>query len=171
MASCHDGNIVTFVYIMKCWIGWILVGLLIFGGCRPIAQAEMPNRWQTYRNPRFDFEFPYPEGWVESAPPENRDGVTFSDPKNPQVTIRAWAESLRSLQKSQPKPEPNFKTEQGVSGRLEVKIESQSSFTVTFHQNNVEYNWQGTAPNQQFSDYYRFFSYVASRFRIPNKSE
>lgn len=146
------------------------MGLLIFGGCRPTAQAQLPDRWQTYRNPRFNFEFPYPDGWSQSTAPENRDGAAFSDPKNPAVTIRGWAELMRSTQKSKPKPKPNFKTEQGVAGRLEVKVEKQSSFTLTIHQDGVEYNWQGVAPNQQFSDYYRFFDYVASRFRIPQKS-
>lgn len=149
------------------------------GGCQPPSQIALPelapqsSSWQTYRNDRFDFEFPYPAGWVTGIPPENRDGVTFSDPKNPDVTIRAWAEWRRPGRKSKSKQmlASNFKTEQGIPGRLEIKVENQSSFTVTFYQNNVEYNLQGTASNQQFGSYYRFFNYVASRFRIPEKSQ
>lgn len=175
MARRYDSNIVTFVYIMKCWWVWILAGTLVVGGCQPPSQIALPeilqsDRWQTYRNDRFDFEFPYPADWVKGTPPENGDGVTFSDPKNPQVMIRGWANLMRPSRKPKATPAPNFKTEQGVPGRLEIKVENQSSFTVTLYQNNVEYNWQGTAPNQQFGSYYRFFDYVASRYRIPQKS-
>jgi hypothetical protein len=167
MASCHDGNIVTFVYIMGRCISQIVVGLLIFGGCCLPVEGDLPDRWQLYHNPRFHFEFVYPEGWVQGIQPENRDGTTFNDPRNPQITIRSWAGLMRPNQKT--KPASNFKTQQGIPGRLDIKIDKQSSLTVTFQKNGMVYTWQGNAPREQFDAYYRFFAYVVSRYQIPNK--
>ncbi|HTL89083.1 MAG TPA: hypothetical protein VL134_06765 [Leptolyngbya sp.] len=152
----------------------MLVGILGLTGCEPLfqnraepLQAKLPDRWQTYRNARFEFEFLYPEGWVDSILPENRDGVAFSDPKNPGVEIRSWAEFVRSTPAKTPRPAPNFTTEQGLPGRLDVKVEPQiSTIALTLYQNNVEYNWRGTAPSGEFGNYYRFFSFIASRYRV-----
>jgi hypothetical protein len=144
---------------------------------------ELPDRWQTYRNPRFGFEFLYPDGWLFSIPPENQDGMAFNDPRNPAVEIRGWASLIRNLPSEKSKaltsvkpnsvkpsgPMPvNFTTEQGLASNLSVQIEKQvSSLELTLTQGGVQYRWRGTAPSQQFDDYYRFFYFVASRYRLP----
>ena len=110
----------------------------------------------------------YPEGWVDSIPPENQDGIAFSDPRNNGLEIRSWAKLKRP---DQPKPQstPNFTTEQGIAGRLDVKVDKQTStMMLTIDQKDVEYHWRGTAPSSQFGNYYRFFSFIASRYRVPN---
>lgn len=178
MASQHDVNIVTFVHIMQRWISWGLIGAVSLSGCQapqvvlPDALREVSqDQWQTYRNPRFSYEFQYPGDWVDSLMPENRDGVAFRDPRNPEVEIRGWAE-FKLREKSTASKQPmNFTTLQGIPGRLDVRIEPQQSFfSLTIYQGNVEYNWRGTAPSRQFDAYYRFFSYVANRYRVPAKS-
>jgi hypothetical protein len=171
MVCRHDSIIVTIVYIMKQGLSWVLVGLIGLTSCSSLPwngvgtqQERLPDRWQTYRNPRFGFEFLHPEGWVDSIPPENRDGIAFSDPRNPGLEIRGWAELKRSR-----KLEPNFTTEQGIPGRLDVKVEAQTSvMSLTIHHKDKEYHWRGTAPSVQFGNYYRFFSFIASRYRVPN---
>ncbi|MGG6269602.1 hypothetical protein ACQ4M3_36615 [Leptolyngbya sp. AN03gr2] len=160
---------------MKYGLSWVLVGLVGLTGCDSLPwersepqQNRLPDRWQTYRNPRFGFEFLYPEGWVDSIPPENQDGIAFSDPRNNGLEIRSWAKLKRPDQPKQPKATPNFTTEQGISGRLEVKVEAQTStMMLTIDQKDVEYHWRGTAPSSQFGNYYRFFSFIASRYRVP----
>lgn len=129
-------------------------------------QERLPDRWQTYRNERYDFEFLYPEGWIDSIPPETQDGIAFSDPRNPGLEIRGWAELKRSTnQKSQ---KPNFTTDQGIPGQLDVKVENQLSvMTLTIHQKEIRYTWRATAPTVQFGNYYRFFDFIARRFRVP----
>jgi hypothetical protein len=161
--------------IMKQGLSWILVGLIGLTGCdalpwsRSESQQSLPDRWQTYKNQRYEFEFLYPEGWIDSIPPQNQDGVAFSDPKNPGIEIRGWAELKRSTTnpKAQ-KPKPNFTTDQGIPGQLDVKVENQLSvMTLTIHHKDREYNWRATAPTVQFGNYYRFFDFIAKRFRVP----
>ncbi|GAP98158.1 hypothetical protein [Leptolyngbya sp. NIES-2104] len=163
---------------MKYGLSWILVGVLGLTGCDglPFGRSEpqqnrLPDRWQTYRNPRFGFEFLYPEGWVDSIPPENQDGIAFSDPRNNGFEIRSWAKLMRSTtpaKNSPAKPTPNFTTEQGIPGRLEVKVEKQTStMMLTVYHKDVEYHWRGVAPSSQFGNFYRFFSFIASRYRVP----
>ena len=158
---------------MKRGLNWVLVGVIGLAGCENLSwvradssQARLPDRWQTYRNSRFGYEFLYPEGWIDSIPPENQDGVAFSNPRNPGLEIRSWAELKRSTKT--PSPTPNFTTEQGLPGRLDVKVEAQTSMLMlTIYRKDVEYSWRGVAPSSQFGNYYRFFSFIASRYRVP----
>jgi hypothetical protein len=160
---------------MKQGLSWILVGAIGLSGCgvlpwEPVEpqQSRLPDRWRTYRNPRFGFEFLYPEGWIDSIPPENQDGIAFNDPRNSGLEIRSWAKLKRSENSAQPKPTPNFTTEQGIPGRIDVKVEAQSSvMMLTIAHKDVEYQWRGVAPSNQFGNYYRFFSFIASRYRVP----
>lgn len=151
----------------------LMLAIVLFS-CR--NNTDSAGSWKTYQNDRFGFEFLYPEQWVASIPPETRDGMAFSDPKNPNVEIRGWANYARSnsgtnLPQQSKLPQkpmpPNFTTQQGITGNLEVKINPKvSSMTITLLKNNILYYWQGSAPNQQFDAYYRFFYYIASRYRI-----
>ncbi len=164
--------------ICKSRIVWLLLGLVLTGfllGCGSV-DSTLSTNWKTYHNERFGFEFLYPDRWVESIPPENRDGIAFGDPQNPEVEIRGWADYERSVsgdrstQRSQPSLPSNFKTLQGVPGNLDAKIGTElSSLTLTLAKGKTRYYWRGTSPNQQFDNYYRFFNYIASRYRVPEK--
>lgn len=155
---------------MSALLGLTLVGLL--SGCQ---QSELPlvSEWQVYHNPRYGFEFPYPQAWVAAIPPDNQDGRVFHDPKNPAAEIRGWAgynvRDTISPQASNPKPlKPNFKTRQGRVGELKVDLGAEtSSMTLVLEQDDIRYYWQGRSPQQQFDDYYRVFYYIASQYRIP----
>lgn len=165
------------------WFRWIVLGFVCFGavvGCQE-AHFQMPDRWQTYQNPRYGFEFLYPEGWLASIPPENRDGIAFNDPRNPLVEIRGWASFISTAPQQRKKAvshsaqlssrQANFTTEQGFSGNLRVQIDPKiSSLNLTVTRGSIQYRWRGIAPSQQFDDYYRFFYFVASRYRVPMKS-
>ncbi|HBB33460.1 MAG TPA: hypothetical protein DDZ80_05575 [Cyanobacteria bacterium UBA8803] len=129
-------------------------------------------RWTTYRNPRYNFEFPYPSNWIAFPMPDNRDGQAFRDPQNPDFEIRGWAEfamlDASSLPRQAPSPQKNFTTNQGAVGKLQVDLGSQTSLmTLTLNQGEVLYNWQGQCQSKQFADCYRFFYYVASQYRLP----
>lgn len=164
--------------IHKSHLVCLLLGLVLtafLSGCGS-TDSSLGMNWKTYRNQRFGFEFLYPDRWVESIPPENRDGIAFGDPQNPGVEIRGWAsyERLvsddRSNRRSQPSLPSNFTTLQKVPGNLDAKIGTESSsLTLTLAQGETRYYWRGTAPNQQFENYYRFFNYIASRYRVPEK--
>ncbi len=160
----------------------LLLGLILTVfvlSCGPNDSTS--TTWKVYKNERFGFEFPYPDRWAESIPPENRDGMAFGDPQNPEVEIRCWAsyvrlansaakEPFRRDRKQQPPIPLNFTTLQGVPGNLDAKIGAQSSsLTLTLAQGETRYYWRGSAPNQKFDDYYRFFNYIASRYRVPTK--
>lgn len=110
--------------------------------------------------------------------PANGDGQAFSNPLQAEVEIRGAAGySLpenkearhKSLHHKQPKvSKQNFTTQQGLTGELQVEVDAQiSSMKLTLTQGKVLYSWQGQAPSKQFADYYRFFYYVASQFRVP----
>jgi len=153
----------------------LLVILLL--GCHS-SNLRSQSRWNNYRNPRYGFEFPYPSNWIAFPIPDNRDGRAFRDPQNPKAEIRGWAgnqlsEPKTSSPHSQPKALPrtqrqNFTTAQGLTGKLQVDIDSDTSLmTLTLSQRQVQYNWQGQCNSQQFADYYRFFYYVASQYRLP----
>jgi hypothetical protein len=146
---------------------YLLLGMaltIVLLGCRA-DDRNQPGNWTTYRNDRFGFEFLYPDRWVTSITPENRDGIAFSDPTNPNVEIRGWAgEEIGNQRKSVPS---NFTTQQGISGNLEIKVDAKVSLmTMTIVQNKIRYNWRGSAPSQQFDSYYQFFYYIASRFKV-----
>jgi hypothetical protein len=160
--SLNFRNFFSKVNVISLLIGMILAVFLL--GCRAYDRTPAGN-WTTYRNDRFSFEFLHPDHWVASEPPENRDGMAFSDPTHPNVEIRGWAGAeIRSPQKSVPS---NFTTQQGISGNLEIKVDAtMSSMTMTIVQNKIRYNWRGSAPSQQFGGYYQFFYYIASRFKI-----
>lgn len=162
----------------------LLLGLILTVfvlSCGPNDSTS--TTWKVYKNERFGFEFPYPDRWAESIPPENRDGMAFGDPQNPEVEIRGWAEYerlaptatprksfTRNSKQQLPTPSPlNFTTLQGVPGNLDAKIGAQSTLTLTLAQGETRYYWRGSAPNQKFDDYYRFFNYIASRYRVPTK--
>jgi hypothetical protein len=49
------------------------------------------GNWNTYRNPRYKFEFPYPSNWVSLLMPDNRDGRVFRDPHSSSFEIKGWA--------------------------------------------------------------------------------
>lgn len=149
-----------------------LLGVTLAGWLSGCQQAELPlaSDWQVYHNPRYDFEFPYPQAWVAASPPDNQDGRVFHDPKNPAAEIRGWAGyNVRDTISPQPQPlKPNFKTRQGVLGELKVDLGGEtSSMTLVLEQNDIRYYWRGRSPQQQFDDYYRMFYYVASQYRIP----
>lgn len=148
-------------------------------GCSPPAKSPSGS-WQTYRNARYNFEFPYPDNWVAGQAPANGDGQAFSDPKNPVVELRGWAgynvpaaHRKRSHNNNNDQPKPlklNFTTEQGLSGELKVDLRSpESSMTLTLVEGDVRYNFQAKAPNKQFADYYKFFYYVASQYRVSSQ--
>ena len=114
--------------------------------------------------------------------PDNRDGRSFRDPKNPSLEIRGWAAnklpdmialSSKKLFKNSPKPQlQNFTTDQGLTGELLVEVGSDISvITLTLSQGKVQYNWQGQCDSKQFADNYRFFYYVATQYRLPSKEE
>lgn len=163
----------------------LLLTLAISGflllGCRA-TDLELPDRWSTYQNPRYDFEFPYPSNWTPAPMPDNLDGRAFRDPQNPTAEIRGWAANQLSgiLNETEENRAPsqhqhsstefpqNFTTEQGVTGKLQVNIGPQtSSMTLTLTQEQVQYNWQGECQSEQFAQYYRFFNEIARQYRIP----
>ncbi len=170
-----------------CVLGKVVVSItplvLILLSCHA-SNTGMPNSWDTYRNPRYGFEFPYPSNWIAVSMPDNRDGRAFHDPNNPKLEIRGWATNkLSDLKASSPnKNKPaqespnsqlkNFTTDQGLTGELLVVVGSDiSSMTLTLSQGRVEYNWQGQGESQQFADHYRFFYYVARQYRLPPPKE
>jgi len=133
------------------------------------------NRWNTYQNPRYQFEFPYPSNWETLTMPSNLDGEAFRDPDNPSVEIRGWAQlpdTESSSSNSTSTDSPNFTTEQGVTGQLRVEVGVDTSLmSLTLNQGQVEYHWQGQADSEQFADYYRFFNYIASQYQLPSSNE
>jgi hypothetical protein len=128
--------------------------------------------WKTYSNSRYNFEFPYPSTWTSLPPPENNDGIAFVSPQNNSVEIRGWAgnrlpDSAITDKNAKKTINPNFKTNQGVFGVLEVEVGSQeSSMTLTLTKGQVKYYWQGRSKASEFSNYYRVFYYIAQEYRI-----
>ena len=145
--------------------------LLILCGCNAPSLTN-PVTWKTYSNTRYNFEFPYPSTWTSLPPPENNDGIVFVSPQNNSVEIRGWAgnrlpDSIIKDKNAKKTINPNFKTNQGVSGVLEVEVGSQeSSMTLALTKGQVKYYWQGRSQASEFSNYYRVFYYIAQQYRI-----
>lgn len=160
------------------------------------SNVGLQGSWNTYHNPRYGFEFLYPSNWASFPMPDNGDGGAFRDPKNPSTEIRGWAANklsetvafpsssgglskggyrlnVEALPKLTPQDSPksqqqNFTTDQGLTGKLQVDVGSDSSLMrLTLSQGKVQYNWQGQCNSKQFADYYRFFYYIASQYRLP----
>ena len=148
----------------------IVISLILLVGCRS-SEVAPAGTWKTYRNPRYDFEFPYPSHWMADPPPDNQDGQAFHDPKNSEAEIRGWAGhqiKIGTQQKSTVSLKPNFTTQQGLAGELKVNIGPEtSSMTLALQQGDLRYNWQARSPSQDFDDYYRFFYYIAQHYRVP----
>ncbi|NET51897.1 MAG: hypothetical protein F6K09_25320, partial [Merismopedia sp. SIO2A8] len=108
-----------------------------------ISELNAPSNWNTYHNPRYSFEFPYPSNWQALPMPENLDGQVFRDPQNPTLEIRGWAKLLEtavspttgvnssSLETQSPtskgdeialSQQQNFTTNQGFRGKMQVEI-------------------------------------------------
>lgn len=179
-------------------LGRLLIGIpplaLLLLSCQ-VANVGLSGSWNTYRNQRYNFEFPYPSNWVSVPMPDNGDGRAFRDPKNPSTEIRGWAanqlpetiapssskdlyggehrlnnkpSSLKREAKDFPNSQQqNFITEQGLRGNLEVEVGSDISvMRLTVAQGKVQYNLLGQCDSKQFASNYRFFYYVASQYRI-----
>ncbi|PLZ97488.1 hypothetical protein CEN50_14840 [Fischerella thermalis CCMEE 5268] len=149
---------------------------VILGGCTTITAFHSSNHtWKIYRNNRYGFEFPYPSTW-KSLPSDNADGIVFVSPRNKDVEIRSWAEmqlpkDINQDKKGKTSINPNFTTAQGVTGVLTVEVRQQESvMTLQLAQGELKYYWQGKAPSQEFSSYYRFFDYIASSYKISQQS-
>ncbi|AFZ59346.1 hypothetical protein [Anabaena sp. PCC 7938] len=144
---------------------------MIFSGC---GNSFLTSKitWETYHNPRYGFEFPYPSNWNSSTPPDNNDGVTFISPQNQNTEIRAWAskelpESIIQDQETIKQIDHNFETDQGVSGVMVVEVGQQmSSMKLTITQGQVTYYWQGQSNSKEFRDHYRLFYYIAQQYKI-----
>ncbi|WP_199313475.1 hypothetical protein [Leptolyngbya sp. FACHB-671] len=162
-------------------VGVVSTALLL--GCDRLLAPE--SAWETYRNSRYGFEFLYPKDWIAEPPPDNQDGQVFRAPDRPGVKVAGWASQIPATsgevtegEATEPDkilPDPikeNFVTEQGLPGELEVQIAAEtSSLNLTLEHEGVIYRWQGRSPSQQFEDYYKFFSYVASHYRVLSATE
>lgn len=166
------------VRVLSSVIAVAFVAAIALSGCSQ-PRSELARTWHVYHNPRYGFEFPYPSNWIDAPLVANQDGQTFSDPENPTVKILGWASQV-SAEVDKPSNSvqnnvvvsPNFVTQQGLQGLVRVEVGSDVSFmTLTLIQNGVIYNWQGRSPSDRFAEYYEFFNYVGSQYRIVNSTE
>ncbi|MBD2296012.1 hypothetical protein H6G06_21660 [Anabaena sphaerica FACHB-251] len=143
---------------------------IICAGCSANGFQSSAQKWETYYNPRYGFEFPYPSNWTSLAPPDNTDGVTLVSQKNQNTEIRAWAgKELPELQNPETikQIDHNFETAQGISGVLIVEAGQQiSSMKLTITHKQVKYHWQGQTSSKEFKDHYRLFYYIAKQYKI-----
>jgi hypothetical protein len=179
--SCQVFSVLCSKNLQVAFVKTISIGLMttaatlaiLLPGCNS-SDFGQTSSWQTYRNPRYDFEFLYPEGWMPAAMPANEDGQAFIEPDNPAIEMRGWGSQIPLANGSNQEKlgedldmEQNFVTEQGLSGHLEVEISSEtSSMTLALQHENVIYYWQGRSPSDQFAEYYRLFDYVARQYRV-----
>lgn len=139
------------------------------------TRDPLQTQWNTYNNPRFHFQFPYPRHWIPLDPPTNLDGRAFRHPENPNIEVRGWARlnlTDLNLPNSPPihPPNPsdsNLTTEQGLPAYLDVEVgKEETRITVTLKTDNIIYNLQGRSPNDKFAQYYELFYYIATQYRI-----
>jgi len=158
------------IYIQKILYTTILsIGsCLIVWGCSANNLQFPDTTWNTYRNKRYGFEFPYPNTWQALENPDNSDGIALVSPNKKNVEIRAYASKplLKSLTKN-PQPVPNFQTHQGFSGVMAVEIGKKVTIMkLTITQEQLEYHWQAKSDRQDFQNYYRLFYYIAQEYKI-----
>lgn len=143
---------------------------IFFSGCSANSFQSSDQKWETYHNSRYGFEFIYPSGWISSPSPDNQDGVTLIAPKNQNTKIRAWAsQDLTKFHNSETKKQidHNFATAQGISGVLVVDIGEQVSLIkLSITQGQLKYYWQGQTNSKEFKDYYKLFYYIAKQYKI-----
>ena len=144
--------------------------LLSLWSCTGSSFLAPKVTWNTYTNSRYGFEFPYPSNWNTLPAKANNDGIVLVSPINNYVEIRSWAAHQLPVlieQNSKITHNPNFKTAQGVSGVLLVEVDQQiTSMSLSLTKDEVQYFWQGRSQNEEFSDYYRLFYYIAYQYRI-----
>jgi hypothetical protein len=142
---------------------------ILCGSCSANGFWTSEQKWETYQNPRYGFEFPYPSNWT-AITSDNNDGVIFVSSQSQDTKIRAWASNdLPKLQNPETSKQidQNFKTDQGISGVLVVEVGQQvSSMKLTINQEQVNYHWQGQTSSKEFKDYYRLFYYIAKQYKI-----
>ncbi|MEA5515973.1 hypothetical protein [Nodularia sp. UHCC 0506] len=146
--------------------------VLLLSLCSCTASSFLAPKvtWNTYNNSRHGFEFPYPSNWNALPEASNNDGIVLRSSINNSVEIRAWAaHRLPELieQNSKITHNPNFQTAQGVSGVLLVEVDQQiSSMSLSLSKDEIQYYWQARSQNEEFSDYYHLFYYIAYQYRI-----
>ncbi|MGG6292792.1 hypothetical protein ACQ4M4_00090 [Leptolyngbya sp. AN02str] len=154
------------------WMRWgLAIALMGFLVACSQADSTLSRRWLIYRNERYRFEFPYPERWQAAPLVANQDGQLFFDPEQSEVKITGWAsQSSVGMEWGTVAGVPNFVTEQGLPGYMQLEVGANvSTMTVTWVPNQVVYRWQGRSPSDQFDDYFKFFYYVASQFRVADE--
>jgi hypothetical protein len=141
---------------------------MIFWGCNANNLQLQETRWNIYRNNRYGFEFPYPNGWQLLGNPDNSDGVALVAPNRKNIEIRSYAsKSLLKFSNNNLNPVPNFQTHQGFSGVLVVEVgEKLTVMKLTITQDELEYYWQGQSASPDFQNYYRLFYYIAQEYKI-----
>ena len=159
------------IYLNAHGFGRAIALVMMLWGCTAPGFNASNVSWKTYINNRYGFEFPYPSNWNPLPPPDNNDGIAIVSPRTDAVEIRSWAGNRL--------PDPvsrdakvtvntNFKTAQGIPGVMVVEVGQQVSLmTLTITQGQVKYYWQGRSPSQDFTEYYRFFYYIAQRYKVP----
>ncbi|MBD2664192.1 hypothetical protein B6N60_01274 [Richelia sinica FACHB-800] len=144
---------------------------MILSGCGNMSHQSSEQKWQTYSNSRYKFEFPYPSHWQSLKPPDNRDGITLVSPQNPTVEIRAWATNNLFTAETESRNTQNinynFQTNQGLPGVMMVEVGQQvSTIKLTITQGKVKYYWQGQSNSKEFQNYYHMFYYIAKQYQV-----
>ncbi len=161
------------IYLNAHSFGRAIALLMMLWGCATPGFNASNVTWKTYTNNRYGFEFPYPSNWDALPPPDNDDGIAFVSPQTKTLEIRSWAsnrlsDSISPAENAKITVNPNFKTAQGITGVMVVEVGQQiSSMTLTITQGQVKYYWQGRSQSKDFTDYYRFFYYIAQQYKVP----
>jgi hypothetical protein len=164
-AAIATGNLKRVIGLLFSGIGTAI----ICGGCSINNFWTSQQKWETYQNPRYGFEFPYPSNWTSQIP-DNNDGVSIVPPKNQNTEIRAWAgKDLPEIQNpdSLKEVDSNFQTVQGLSGVMVVEAgQTVSSIKLTITHKQVKYYWQAKTGSKEFKEYYPLFYYMAKEYKI-----